>query len=55
MSDLPGLHTQARRLVMTLRGGLERLEEAEVSDAGFKSDGNPAEASCSASMNPCDA
>ncbi|GMH44861.1 hypothetical protein BSKO_12813 [Bryopsis sp. KO-2023] len=29
MSDLPALHTQARRLVLSLRQGLERLEDAE--------------------------
>lgn len=29
MSDLQSLHTQARKLILTLSAGLERLESAE--------------------------
>ena len=29
MSDLQSLHTQARKLILTIRAGLERLEAAE--------------------------
>lgn len=29
MSDLQSLHTQARKLILTLRAGLERLESSE--------------------------
>lgn len=31
MADLHTLHTQAKRLILTIRAGLERLETAEVS------------------------
>lgn len=30
MADLPRLHAQATRLILSLREGLERLEAAEV-------------------------
>ena len=29
MSDLQALHTQAKKLILTIRAGLERLETAE--------------------------
>lgn len=29
MGDLAGLHAQARRLILALRGGLDRLEAQE--------------------------
>lgn len=29
MGDLQGLHTQARRLIMALRAGVDRLEALE--------------------------
>ena len=34
MSDLTSLHSQAKRLILLLREGLERLEALEVGEKG---------------------
>ena len=48
MSDLQTLHTQARKLILTIRAGLERLELAGEVRAGAAEARGAAEAGAAA-------